>query len=67
MLVNLEPDEAGDPHTFELSGECGERGPAQRGRPRGGAVRPVEHEVVDPDTGPSESFRAEVVDVRVLR
>ena len=29
--------------------------------------RPVEYEVVDPDSGPSESFRAEVLDVRVRR
>ena len=25
------------------------------------------YEVLDPDSGPSESFRAEVVDVRVVR
>ena len=38
--------------------------------PRGDRVevrfQPVEYEVVDPDSGPSESFRAEVLDVRVL-
>jgi len=26
--------------------------------------RPVEYEVVDPDSGPTDSFRAEVLDVR---
>jgi hypothetical protein len=68
MLVNLDPDDPADPHTFELSGEVRDRVPdafseGQRVEVR---FRPVEYEVVDPDSGPSESFRAEVLDVRVL-
>jgi hypothetical protein len=68
MLVNLDPDDPADPHTFELSGEVRDRIPdafseGQRVEVR---FRPVEYEVVDPDSGPSESFRAEVLDVRVL-
>jgi hypothetical protein len=69
MLVNLDPDDPADPHTFELSGEvrgrvAGEFSEGQRIEVR---FRPVEYEVVDPDSGPSESFRAEVLDVRILR
>jgi hypothetical protein len=68
MLVNLEPDDPADPHTFELSGETRDR--VADGFSEGQRVevvfRPVEYEVVDPDSGPSESFRAEVLDVRLL-
>ena len=67
MLVNLEPDAPGDPHTFELEG--GIRARVAEGLGEGDRVevefRPVEYEVVDPDAGPTESFRAEVLDVRV--
>jgi hypothetical protein len=67
MLVNLDPDEPGDPHTFELGG--GIRARVAEGFAEGDRVevefRPVEYEVVDPDAGPTESFRAEVLDVRV--
>jgi hypothetical protein len=69
MLVNLEPDDAGDPHTFELAGNV--RARAAETISEGARVevryRPVEYEVIDPDSGPSESVRAEVADVRVLR
>ena len=69
MLLNLEPDEAGDPHTFEVSGTLRER--LAPSLTEGDRVevryRAVEHEIVDPDSGPSESVRAEVLEVRVLR
>ena len=40
MLVNLEPDDPADPHTFELSAELRDaRGLHRRGRPGGGAVQ----------------------------
>jgi hypothetical protein len=69
MLVNIEPDDDADPHTFELSGDVRARA---AGALREGAwvevrFRPVEYEVIDPDSGPSESVRAEVLGVRVLR
>jgi hypothetical protein len=68
MLVNLEPDDPADPHTFELSGEVRDRvvDEFSEGHRVEVRFRPVEYEVVDPDSGPSESFRAEVLDVRVL-
>ena len=68
MLVNLDPDDPGDPHTFELTGDAA-RVPAPtltEGDRVEVVYEPVEHEVVDPGPGPAESFRAEVVDVRVL-
>jgi hypothetical protein len=69
MLVNLEPDDAGDPHTFELSGDVRARaaGAISEGERVEVRFTPVEYEVIDPDSGPSESVRAEVLDVRVLR
>jgi hypothetical protein len=68
MLVNLEPDDPGDPHTFELSGELRER--VADSLSEGDRVevdfQAEPYEVLDPDSGPAESLRAEVVDVRVL-
>jgi hypothetical protein len=68
LLVNLEPDDADDPHTFEQSGELRTRvaGAFDEGDRVQVRFRPVEYEVVDPDSGPSESVRAEVLEVRVL-
>jgi hypothetical protein len=68
MLLNLEPDEPGDRHTFEVTGSLRERlaGSLAEGDRVEVRFDPVEHEVVDPDTGPTESVRAEVLDVRVL-
>jgi hypothetical protein len=67
LLMNLDPDDPADPHTFELA--SGVRARVAKEFREGDRVeveyRPVEYEVVDPDSGPSESFRAEVVDVRV--
>jgi hypothetical protein len=66
MLVNLDPDDPADPHTFEVTGDV--RARVASGIAEGDHVevsfRPVEYEVIDPDSGPSESFRAEVLDVR---
>jgi hypothetical protein len=68
MLVNLDPDDPADAHTFELSGEMRDRvaGEFREGQRVEVRFRPIEYEVVDPDSGPSESFRAEVLDVRIL-
>lgn len=67
MLVNLDPDDPSDPHTFEVEG--GVRARVVDAFGEGDRVevefRPVEYEVVDPDSGPTDSFRAEVLDVRV--
>jgi hypothetical protein len=67
MLVNLDPDDPADPHTFELGGGVRDRVAAAVGEGDHVEVefRAVEYEVVDPDAGPTESFRAEVLDVRV--
>jgi hypothetical protein len=68
MLLNLEPDDPGDPHTFEVGGELRERlvGSVTEGDRVEVRFTPVAHEVVDPDSGPSEGTRAEVLDVRVV-
>ena len=68
MLLNLEPDDPADPHTFEIGGALRERlaGSLAEGDRVEVRFRAVEHEVVDPDSGPAESLRAEVEDVRVL-
>lgn len=68
LLLTMDPDDPADPHTFEVGGELRERlaGLLAEGLRLEVEFRPVEYEVVDPDTGPSESFRAEVLDVRVL-
>jgi hypothetical protein len=68
MLVNLEPDDPAGPHTFELSGEVRTRiaGALDEGDRVEVRFRPVEYEVIDPDSGPSESVRAEVLEVRML-
>ena len=68
MLLNMEPDTPGAPHTFEIAGDLRERlgGELSEGDRVEVVFVPVEHEVVDPDAGPSETSRAEVRDVRVL-
>ena len=68
LLLNLEPDSPGDPHTFEVAGALRERlaGALAEGDRVAVSFDAVEHEVVDPDSGPSETLRAEVLDVRVL-
>ena len=67
MLVNLEPDDPADPHTFELTGELRDR--VVDALSEGDRVevdfKAEPYEVLDPDSGPSESLRAEVVDVRL--
>jgi hypothetical protein len=69
MLLNMEPDDPADPHTFELTGELRDR--VGRTVEEGDRVEvefeAVPYEVIDPDAGPSESLRAEVRDLRVLR
>jgi hypothetical protein len=69
LLVNLEPDRPGAPHTFQVGGTLRERLADSLGE--GDRVEidfvAVPHEVVDPDSGPSDSLRPEVQDIRVLR
>jgi hypothetical protein len=69
LLVNLEPDRPGAPHTFEIGGLLRERLTDAIGE--GDRIEvdfvAVPHEVVDPDSGPSDSERPEVRDIRVLR
>lgn len=68
LLVTLEPDRPGAPHTFEIAGALRERlaGALSEGARVEIEFIAVEHEVIDPDSGPAETFRAEVQDVRVL-
>ena len=68
MLVTLEPDDPADPHTFELTGELRERvaSALEEGVRVEVEFKAEPYEVLDPDSGPSESLRAEVVDVRVV-
>ena len=68
MLVNLEPDDPGDPHTFELTGELRDRvvDVLSEGDRVEVDFKAEPYEVLDPDSGPSETLRAEVLDLRVL-
>jgi hypothetical protein len=68
MLVNLEPDDPADPHTFELTGELRDRvvDVLSEGDRVEVEFKAEPYEVLDPDSGPSESLRAEVVDVRFV-
>ena len=68
MLVNLEPDDPADPHTFELTGELRDRvlDALSEGDRVEVEFKAEPYEVLDPDSGPSESLRAEVVDVRLV-
>ena len=69
LLLNLEPDRTGAPHTFEVGGALRDRLAdelAEGDRVEVDFVA-VEHEVLDPDSGPSDTLRAEVKDVRVKR
>jgi hypothetical protein len=69
LLVNLEPDRPGAPHTFEVGGPLRER--LSEALEEGDRVEvdfvPIAHEVVDPDSGPADGVRPEVRDVRVVR
>jgi hypothetical protein len=69
LLLNLEPDRPGAPHTFEVAGSL--RHQLANGLAEGDRVEidfvAIAHEVVDPDSGPSDSLRPEVRDVRVVR
>ena len=68
MLVNMDPDDPSDPHTFELTGDLrtGIAGKLEEGDRIEVEYAAVEYEVLDPDAGPSESLRAEVLKVRLL-
>lgn len=69
LLVNLEPDRPGAPHTFEIAGRLRDR--LADTLAEGDKVEidfvAVAHEIVDPDSGPSDGLRPDVRDVRVLR
>jgi hypothetical protein len=64
VLVTLDPEDPAHPHTFELPAELGSA--LAEGDQVEIVYGPVEHEVVDPDSGPSDSYRAVVRDMRVL-
>ncbi len=68
MLVTMDPDDPADPHTFELSGDLRDRltGLLEEGNRVEVDVTAVPYEVLDPDSGPSERLRAEVLDLRVV-
>ena len=68
LLVELEPDRPGAPHTFEIAGALRERlaGKLSEGDRVEVEFVAVEHEVVDPDSGPSQTLRAQVRYLRVL-
>lgn len=69
LLVNLDPERPEAPHTFELAGSLRDRLADQLAE--GDKVEidfiATAHEVVDPDSGPSDSVRPDVRDVRVVR
>jgi hypothetical protein len=69
MLLNLEPDRPEAPHTFEVSGSLREE--LADILDEGDRVEidfvAVAHEIVDPDSGPTDGARPEVRDVRVVR
>jgi hypothetical protein len=69
LLLNLEPDRPEAPHTFEVSGTLREQ--LANELAEGDRVEidfvAIAHEVVDPDSGPSDGARPEVRDVRVVR
>jgi hypothetical protein len=69
LLVNLDPDRPGAPHTFEVGGSLRDR--LADTLAEGDKVEidfiAIAHEVVDPDSGPSDSLRPDVRDVRVVR
>jgi hypothetical protein len=69
LLVNLEPDRTGAPHTFEVGGKLREdlAGMLNEGDRVEIDFVAIAHEVLDPDSGPSDSLRPEVRDVRVVR
>jgi hypothetical protein len=68
ILVHIEPDRPGAPHVFEIKGMLRDRLADTFGE--GDRVEidyvVVEHEVIDPDSGPSETLRADVRDVRLV-
>lgn len=68
MLLTIEPDVTGMPHTFELKGELHDRMAAEitEGSRVEVEIALTEYEVVDPDSGPADATRAEVRDIRLL-
>ena len=68
MLVTIDPDDPADPHTFELGGDLRDRlaGVLEEGGRVEVDFTAVPYEVLDPDSGPSESLRAEVLDFRII-
>jgi hypothetical protein len=67
MLVNMDPDDPSDPHTFELTGDLRASvvGRMEEGDRIEVEYAAVPYEVLDPDAGPSESLRAKVLGVRI--
>jgi hypothetical protein len=69
LLLNLEPDRPGAPHTFEVAGRL--RHQLANALAEGDRVEidfvAIAHEVIDPDGDPTDTLRPEVRDVRVVR
>ena len=69
LLLNLDPEPPEAPHTFEVGGSLRER--LADTLAEGDKVEidfvATAHEIVDPDSGPTDSLRADVRDVRVVR
>ncbi len=64
VLVTLDPEDPDDPNTFQVPAELGAT--LDEGDRVEIVYEPVEHEVVDPDSGPSESYRAAVRSIRSI-
>lgn len=67
LLVNIEPDQVGRPHTFEIAGELRRKiaDEIDEGSRIAITYLAEAHEVIDPDSGPSESYRPKIKDVTV--
>lgn len=69
MLINIDPDIVGAPHTFELEGPLRDR--VKNTISEGDRIEitytPIEHELVDLETGRThESYRIKTTSVRLL-
>lgn len=68
LLITLDPDDPGAPHVFEMTGDLRDRlaNQLEEGDRVEVTYEATPHEVVDPDSGPSETLRPTVRDVKIL-
>lgn len=67
LLFSIDPETVGAPHTFEIEGQLStELAHLNEGDTVEVTYRAEEHEVIDPDSGPTESYRARVIAVDVV-